>query len=78
MGRIANLTSSMSAGETPIARELSRLVKIIVVLAVAMGVIFIGIIIAEGYDPITAIIFLVGIIMGNVPEGLLATVTVSI
>lgn len=77
IGRIANLTSTMDSGDTPIARELSNLVKIIVVIAFAMGAIFIIVIIVEGYDPVNAVIFLVGIIMGNVPEGLLATVTVS-
>ena len=77
IGRIANLTSSTDSSETPIARELSRLVKIIVVIAITMGIVFIVVIIIEGYDPIRAVIFLVGIILGNVPEGLLATVTVS-
>jgi len=78
IGRIANLTSNVNAGDSPIARELNHLVEIIVVIAVAMGIIFIVIIIVEGYDPVRAVIFLVGIIMGNVPEGLLATVTVTI
>jgi sodium/potassium-transporting ATPase subunit alpha len=31
-----------------------------------------------GYDPITNLVFAIGIIVANVPEGLLATVTVSL
>merc|ERR1740127_195228 len=32
----------------------------------------------KGYDPVTNLVFMIGIIVANVPEGLLATVTVSL
>jgi magnesium-transporting ATPase (P-type) len=31
-----------------------------------------------GYPPLVAIVFVIGIVVANVPEGLLATVTVSL
>lgn len=31
-----------------------------------------------GYDPVTNLIFMIGIIVANVPEGLLVTVTVCL
>lgn len=78
MGRIANLTSGLNSESTTLARDMSYLVRMIVVSAFVMGIIFFIVVILLGTDFTNAIIFLIGIIMGNVPEGLLATVTVSI
>jgi sodium/potassium-transporting ATPase subunit alpha len=41
-----------------------------------MGLIFFSINFAFGYDIITNIIFIIGIIVANVPEGLYITLTV--
>jgi sodium/potassium-transporting ATPase subunit alpha len=41
-----------------------------------LGITFFAIAFAMGYDWIEAVVFLIGIIVANVPEGLLATVTV--
>ncbi|CAF1243443.1 unnamed protein product, partial [Adineta ricciae] len=78
MGRIAILTSGLSTGETPIAREIAHFIHIITGVAVFLGVSFFIIAIALGYPLIEAVIFLIGIIVANVPEGLLATVTVCL
>jgi sodium/potassium-transporting ATPase subunit alpha len=77
MGRIANLASGLSTGETPIAREIAHFIHIITGVAVFLGVSFFIIALILGYPFIEAVIFLIGIIVANVPEGLLATVTVS-
>ena len=77
MGRIANLTSSLGSGKTPIAIELEHFIHIITGVAVFLGVTFLIIALAMDYHWLEAIIFLIGIIVANVPEGLLATVTVS-
>ena len=78
MGRIANLASGLGSGKTPIAIELEHFIHIITGVAVFLGVTFLIISLALGYHWLEAIIFLIGIIVANVPEGLLATVTVSI
>jgi len=78
MGRIANLASGLSTGDTPIAREIEHFIHIITSVAVFLGVTFFIIAFALGYYWLDAVIFLIGIIVANVPEGLLATVTVCL
>lgn len=77
MGRIANLASGLEIGETPIAREIDHFIHIVTAVAVFLGVSFFIIAFALKYHWLDAVIFLIGIIVANVPEGLLATVTVS-
>ena len=77
MGRIANLASGLEVGKTPIAREIEHFINIITGVAVFLGVSFFVIALVLGYNWLDAVIFLIGIIVANVPEGLLATVTVS-
>ncbi len=77
MGRIANLASGLEMGETPIAREIAHFIHIITGVAVFLGVTFFIVAFILGYHWLDAVIFLIGIIVANVPEGLLATVTVS-
>ena len=77
MGRIANLASTLDIGKTPIAREIAHFIHIITGVAVFLGVTFLILAIIQGYKPLEAVVFLIGIIVANVPEGLLATVTVS-
>lgn len=78
MGRIANLASGLEVGETPIAREIAHFIQIITGVAVFLGMTFFIIAFILGYKWLDAVIFLIGIIVANVPEGLLATVTVSL
>ena len=77
MGRIATLTSGLETGKTPIAKEIEHFIHIITGVAVFLGVTFFILAIVLGYSWLEAVIFLIGIIVANVPEGLLATVTVS-
>lgn len=77
MGRIATLTSGLETGKTPIAVEIEHFIHIITGVAVFLGVTFFILAIILGYTWLEAVIFLIGIIVANVPEGLLATVTVS-
>jgi len=78
MGRIANLASGLSTGDTPIAREIEHFIHLITSVAVFLGVTFFIIAFILGYYWLDAVIFLIGIIVANVPEGLLATVTVCL
>merc|ERR1712212_834510 len=78
MGRIAGLASGLDTGETPIAKEIAHFIHIITGVAVFLGVTFFLIAFILGYHWLDAVIFPIGIIVANVPEGLLATVTVCL
>merc|ERR1711881_38182 len=78
MGRIAGLASGLEGGQTPIAKEIEHFIHIITGVAVFLGVSFFIIAFILGYNWLDAVIFLIGIIVANVPEGLLATVTVCL
>lgn len=77
MGRIANLASDTNISATTMAREMQSFVNIIIIASAFMGIGFLVVLLALGYDWIVAFVFLIGILMGNVPEGLLTTVTVG-
>lgn len=76
MGRIAHLASGLETGETPIAKEIGHFIHIITGVAIFLGVTFCIISLAMNYTWLESAIFLIGIIIAVVPEGLLATVTV--
>merc|ERR1712036_198545 len=78
MGRIATLASGLETGDTPIAQEIEHFIHIITGVAVFLGVSFFILAFILGYYWLEAVIFLIGIIVANVPEGLLATVTVCL
>nr|2ZXE_A Chain A, Na, K-ATPase alpha subunit [Squalus acanthias]3A3Y_A Chain A, Na, K-ATPase alpha subunit [Squalus acanthias]5AVQ_A Chain A, Na, K-ATPase alpha subunit [Squalus acanthias]5AVR_A Chain A, Na, K-ATPase alpha subunit [Squalus acanthias]5AVS_A Chain A, Na, K-ATPase alpha subunit [Squalus acanthias]5AVT_A Chain A, Na, K-ATPase alpha subunit [Squalus acanthias]5AVU_A Chain A, Na, K-ATPase alpha subunit [Squalus acanthias]5AVV_A Chain A, Na, K-ATPase alpha subunit [Squalus acanthias]5AV len=78
MGRIATLASGLEVGRTPIAIEIEHFIHIITGVAVFLGVSFFILSLILGYSWLEAVIFLIGIIVANVPEGLLATVTVCL
>ncbi|XP_030607358.1 sodium/potassium-transporting ATPase subunit alpha-2 [Archocentrus centrarchus] len=78
MGRIATLASELEVRRTPISIEIEHFIHIITGVAVFLGVSFFILSIILGYTWLEAVIFLIGIIVANVPEGLLATVTVCL
>jgi len=78
MGHIAGLTAQLETNETPIALEIEHFIKIITITSCSIGAIFFVLALANGYHWLDALIFLIGIIVANVPEGLLATVTVCL
>jgi magnesium-transporting ATPase (P-type) len=79
MGSIAAMAADTGAVETPIAKEIHDFVLKISAIAFALGItFFIVSVTAPDGDWLNAVILLIGIIVANVPEGLLATVTVSL
>ncbi|XP_076627752.1 sodium/potassium-transporting ATPase subunit alpha [Colletes latitarsis] len=78
MGRVAKLTSKLKPRPTPLSREIHRFMKLISSWAIFLGLLFFTLSIAMGYNWIDSIVFLIGIIVANVPEGLIATMTVSL
>lgn len=69
IGRIAGLASGLDSLETPMSKEVTHFVKCISAVAVFFGVSFFIVALCMGYDFISAAIFLIGIIVANVPEG---------
>jgi len=68
MGRIAGLASGLETGQTPIAKEIERFIHLITAVAVALGVTFMIVAIILEYSYVDAVVFLIGIIVANVPE----------
>ncbi|KAK4296923.1 hypothetical protein Pmani_030611 [Petrolisthes manimaculis] len=77
MGRIAGLASGLEADITPIAKEIKHFVKVITAVAVVLGILGIVSAFAIGLKQL-AVLLLIGIIVANVPEGMLATVTLTL
>ena len=78
MGIIAGLASGLDCGRTPIAKEIAYFIKVITGIACMLGVSFFIACISLGYAWIESLVFLIAIIVANVPEGLLATVTICL
>ncbi|KAK2497246.1 hypothetical protein MC885_020874 [Smutsia gigantea] len=78
IGQIASLASGVGNEKTPIAIEIEHFVHIVAGVAVSIGILFFIIAMSMQYYILDSIIFLIGITVANVPEGLLATVTVTL
>lgn len=77
-GKIARLTSEVRSGISPLELETIRVTRTISIIAVCLGIVFFatGILIGRGFWE--NFIFALGIVVANVPEGLLPTVTLSL
>ncbi|KOC67548.1 Sodium/potassium-transporting ATPase subunit alpha [Habropoda laboriosa] len=78
IGRLAGLTSQLEKSETPIAKEIKHFVQIITIVAVLFGVLFFGLSLIIDPNILKAFTYLLGIVIANVPEVLLVTVTTSL
>ncbi|GAM23942.1 hypothetical protein SAMD00019534_071170 [Acytostelium subglobosum LB1] len=78
IGKIAKLAAKTKLQPTPMQRELEQFIKIITVVAICVGVTLLVIGFATSVKWILVIIFTIGVVVAQVPEGLLPTVTVSL
>lgn len=78
IGRIATLTSTIKSGDTPIRKEIDHFIKLITCIAFSSGLVVFFASIFMGNTWIDAVLFLIGVIIATVPEGLLPTVTVAL
>ena len=78
IGKLSLLTEETRSLQTPIRKELDHFVKIISSIAIFLGIAFfiIGFFIQDTF--LASLIFAIGIIVANVPEGLLPTVTLAL
>ncbi|KAL4465995.1 hypothetical protein ABPG74_004232 [Tetrahymena malaccensis] len=79
LGLIADLASQEKTQLTPLRIELNRLIYVMVAIALGLGILFFCLAyLLLGYDIITCVLFGIGILVANVPEGLLGCITVSL
>merc|ERR1711968_59463 len=78
MGDIARSVQETEKPQALMKKEIESFVHIISAIALSIGIIFFAVGMAMGYEVKRALIFTIGIIVANVPEGLLATVTVAL
>ncbi|WP_292391909.1 cation-translocating P-type ATPase [Methanosarcina sp. UBA5] len=78
IGSLATLTQQTSGVDTPIRKELNHFIKVISTIAVIMGVVFFILSFFLQNVFFASLIFAIGIIVANVPEGLLPTVTLAL
>jgi len=79
IGAIAHLTQAVVEEPSPLQREMKRVTRIVTVLAVSFGVGFFALGVAAGVLPLAeGFLFALGVIVANVPEGLLPTLTLAL
>lgn len=77
-GRIAMLSRDIKRTVSPLERETGHMVRVLTVIALAMGLTFFVYGVATGRSLWVNLVFMMGIIVANVPEGLLPTFTLSL
>ena len=76
-GKIAHLTQTTVDVPSPLQNEIATLSRLIAVLSVPLGVVVFLIGQSIGLSISLSLVFAIGIIVANVPEGLLPTVTLA-
>ncbi len=77
-GRIASLTTEVQKRLTPMQREIIRITRILTIAALIVGGIFFVLGFLAGRGFFVAAIFALSLIVANVPEGMLPTITLSL
>ena len=77
-GRIAQLSQTIRRTGSPLEREISRMIRILTTIACTMGFSFFLYGVISGKPLWMNLVFMMGIIVANVPEGLLPTLTLAL
>jgi magnesium-transporting ATPase (P-type) len=79
IGRIAALSERVTAEESPLEQQVRRVAWLIALIAVALGIAFMPLaMLGAGLPFKDAVVFAVGLLVGNVPEGLLPVITLAL
>jgi magnesium-transporting ATPase (P-type) len=78
LAQIAQMTAAGRRPPSPLALELDRVVRIIALVSVAVGSVFLVIALLVGIRLADGFLFALGVTVALVPEGLLPTVTLSL
>lgn len=77
-GKIAVMTKNVQKSLTPMQKDIIVITRILTIIAVAMGIVFfiLGLFSDRGF--LIASVFALSLIVANVPEGMLPTITLSL
>jgi len=78
LGRIAALSQRVGHEESPLEHQVKRVAWLIAFVAVGAGIAFLPIGLAAGLSVAAAASFAIGLLVANVPEGLLPTITLAL
>jgi len=79
LGRIAALTERVEPEPSPLEQQVRRVAWLIALIAVVTGVAFVPIaMVGAGLSLQDSVVFAVGMLVGNVPEGLLPVITLAL
>ena len=78
LGRIAALSQRVGREESPLEHQVKRVARLIAFVAVGAGLAFLPIGLAAGLSLAAAASFAIGLLVANVPEGLLPTITLAL
>lgn len=79
LGRIAALSERVKARPSPLEQQVRRVAWLIAAVAVAMSIAFVPLaVFAAGLSIRNSVVFAVGLLAGNVPEGLLPVITLAL
>jgi len=77
-GKIARMTSEVAVTVTPIEKEIRHMTSVLTLLALAAGIVFFLLGWFSERGALLSAIFALSLIVANVPEGLLPTITLSL
>jgi calcium-translocating P-type ATPase len=78
LGRISALTEQVQREESPLEGQVRRVARLIALVAVGAGLAFLPLGLLAGLPFPDALVFAVGLLVANVPEGLLPTITLAL
>jgi calcium-translocating P-type ATPase len=78
LGRIAALSQRVGRDESPLEHQVKKVAWLIALVAVGAGAAFLPIGLAAGLTLAAAVSFAIGLLVANVPEGLLPTITLAL
>ncbi|XP_047504538.1 sodium/potassium-transporting ATPase subunit alpha-like [Pieris napi] len=78
LGRIAGLAARLRPVPSPLSREIHQLMRYMSAWAVGLGLFIASASLGLGYPFMQTTIFVIGIVVANIPEGLQPTVTASL
>ncbi|WP_093274834.1 cation-translocating P-type ATPase [Saccharopolyspora shandongensis] len=79
LGRIAALSERVKKDDSPLETQVRRVAWLIALISVLLGAAFIPVAtLGAGLSFLNAVIFAVGLLVGNVPEGLLPVITLAL
>jgi calcium-translocating P-type ATPase len=78
LGRIASLSQRVTRERSPLEDQVRQVARLIAVVAVVAGLAFLPLGMLAGLSLRDAFLFAVGLLVANVPEGLLPTITLAL